>query len=100
MLFDATADFEGLREAAIYLHCSLRFSMERLDHALQFDGQPIFERTLKRASLLTRANALVRSMKAMYKGICCSLHFSFNFRWEKITSIVDHSARKPHCDSW
>ena len=33
-LFDATAVFEWLREAAIELHCSLRVSMERLDHAL------------------------------------------------------------------
>ena len=32
-------------------------------------GQPIFGRTLKRPSLLTISNALVRSMKAMYKGI-------------------------------
>ena len=32
-------------------------------------GQPIFGRTLKRPSLLTRSNALVRSMKAMHKGI-------------------------------
>ena len=35
-LFDATADFEWLREAAIELHCSIRVSMEILDHALQF----------------------------------------------------------------
>ena len=35
-LFDATADFEWLREAAIELHCSLRVSMDILDHALQF----------------------------------------------------------------
>ena len=62
-------------------------------------GQPIFGRTLKRPSLLTRSNALVRSMKAIYKGICCSLHFSCNCRREKIMSIVDRSARKPHCDS-
>ena len=34
VLFDATVDFECLREAAIELHCSLRVSMERLDHAL------------------------------------------------------------------
>ena len=28
--------YEWFREAAIELHCSLRVSMERLDHALQF----------------------------------------------------------------
>ena len=98
-LFHATADFECLREAAIDLHCSLRVSMESLDHALQFGWATDLWRTLKRPSLLTRSNALVRSMKAMYKGICCSLHFSCNCRREKIMSIVDRSARKPHCDS-
>ena len=35
-LFDATADVEGSRGAAIDLRCSLRVSVERLDHALQF----------------------------------------------------------------
>ena len=62
-------------------------------------GQPIFGRTLKMTSLLIRSNALVRSMKAMYKGICCSLNFSCSCRGEKTMSIVDCSARKPHCDS-
>ena len=63
-------------------------------------GQQIFGRTLKRPSLLTRSNALVRSMEAMHKGIlCCSLHLSCNCRRNKILSIVDRSARKPHCDS-
>ena len=33
-------------------------------------GQPIFGRTLKRPSLLTRSNALVGSMKTMYKLAC------------------------------
>ena len=35
-LFDAAADFEWLRGAVIELHCSLRVSVEGLDHALQF----------------------------------------------------------------
>ena len=33
-LFDATADFEWLRRAAIELHGALRVRVERLDHAL------------------------------------------------------------------
>ena len=88
-----------LREAAIELHCSFRVSMERLDHDLQFGWATDFGRTLKRPSLLTRSNALVISMKAKYKGICCSLHCSCNCRREKIMYIVDRSARKPHRDS-
>ena len=35
-LFDAAADFEWLRGAAIELPCSIRVSVERLCHALQF----------------------------------------------------------------
>ena len=35
-LFDAAADFEWLRGAAIALHCSRRVSVEGLDHAMQF----------------------------------------------------------------
>ena len=62
-------------------------------------GQPIFGRTLKRPCLLTRSNALVRSIKDMYNGICCSMHFYCNCRREKTMSIVDRSARKPYCDS-
>ena len=62
-------------------------------------GQPIFGRTLKKPSLLTGSNALVRSMKAMYSGICCPLRFSCSCRRKKTMYIVDRSARKPHCDS-
>ena len=83
---------------AIELHCSLRVGVERLDHALRFGWATDLWENLKDASLLTRSNALVRLMKAMYKGICCFLHLSCNCQREKIMSIVDRPARKPHCD--
>ncbi len=35
-MFDAAADFEWLRGAAVDLYCSRRVSVERLDHAMQF----------------------------------------------------------------
>ena len=36
-MFDDAADFKWLRGAAVELHCcSLRVSVERLDHAMQF----------------------------------------------------------------
>ena len=54
-----------------------------------FGGQPIFGRIQKRPSRLTRSNALVKSMKGVYKGICSSLHFSRSWRREKTMSIVD-----------
>ena len=83
------------------LNCTVPFVSLWKDSIMlcSLGGQPIFGRTLKRLSLLTRSNALARSMKAMYMGICCSLHFSCNYRREKIMSIVDRSARKPHCES-
>ena len=51
-------------------------------------GQPIFGRILNRPSRLTRSNAFVRSMKAMYKGVCCSLHFSCSYRSEVAIEVI------------
>ena len=48
-LLDATADFVWLREAVIELQCSLRVSMERLDHALQFGLATDLLKNLKEA---------------------------------------------------
>ena len=48
-LFDAAADFEWLRGAAIELHCSLRVSVETLDHALQFGWAADIRENLKEA---------------------------------------------------
>ena len=49
-LFDASADFEWLREAAVELHCSLRVSVECLDHALQFGWATDLWENLKEAA--------------------------------------------------
>ena len=64
--------------------------MERLDHALQFGWA-----TDLWPSLLTRSNALMRSMKAMYNGICCSLHVSCSCRRETTMSRFARSAVTP-----
>ena len=79
---------KGLEE--LPLTCAVIFVSVWKDSIMlcSLGGQPIFGITLKRPSLLTRSNALVRSMKAMYKRICCSLHFSRNCRREKIMYIV------------
>ena len=97
-LFDAAANFKWLRGSAIELYCSPRVSVETL-MLCSLGEQPISGKTLKRPSLLIRSNDLVRSLKAMYMGICCSLHFSCNCRTEKTMSTVDRLARKPHCES-
>ncbi|KAL8572201.1 hypothetical protein ACOMHN_049377 [Nucella lapillus] len=60
-------------------------------------GHPIFCRGVNRPALLTRSNALVRSTKAMNRGRLCSRHFSCSCLRENIISIVDLSARNPHC---
>ena len=90
---------KGLEE--LPLNCTVPFMSVWKDSIMlcNFGGQPIFGRIWKRSSLLTRSNAFVRSMKAIYRGICCSLHFSWSWRREKTMSIVDLPARKPHCDS-
>ena len=53
------------------LNCTVPFVSVWKDSTMlcRLGWQPMFGRTLKRPSLLTRSNALVRSMKAMYKGI-------------------------------
>ena len=61
-----------------------------------FGGLPIRGRILKRPSLLTRSKALVKSMKTMKRGCCCSLHFSCSYLTEKIISTVERWDRKPH----
>ena len=44
------------------------FSWKDLIKLCSFGGHPVFRRMLSRPSLLTRSNALVRSMKAMNSG--------------------------------
>ena len=96
------------------LNCTVPFESEWKDSIMlcSLGGQPIFGRNLKRPSLLTRSNTLVRSTKACVQGhtmrvlsgvqghVCYSLHFSCNCRRETTMSSVDSSARKPHCASW
>ena len=60
------------------LNCTVHFMFVWKDSIMvcNFGGQPIFGRIWKRSSLLTRSNAFMRSMKAICRGVCCSLHFS------------------------
>ena len=61
---------------------------------------PIFNNIANSPSLVTRSKALVRSMKAIYKGTFCSLHFSCSCRTQQIMSVVKRSDLNPHCDSF
>ena len=47
-----------------------------------FGGQPIFRRIFNRPSLLTKSKALVRSLKATYRGMFCSLNYSCSWQRE------------------
>ena len=74
-LFDSTAETEAFWCVAIILDCYPHVLMEWSYQVMKvWGGHLIFIRIWKRPFLLTRANAFVRSMKAMYIGICCSLH--------------------------
>lgn len=86
-LFHSTPDVEGFRHAALILDGCLHVIMKGSNQAMQLCGQPIFRRMLNSPSLLTRLKALVRSMKAMSRGLCCSLHFSCGCQREKIIII-------------
>ena len=90
---------KGLEE--LPLNCTVPFMFVWKDSIMfcNFGGKPIIGRIWKRPSLPTRLKAFVRSLKAMHRGICCSLHFPWSWRREKTMSIVDLPARKPHCDS-
>ena len=59
-------------------------------------GHPILCKRAKRPCRLTKSKASVRSMKAMYSGCLCSQHFSCSCLREKIISMVDRPAPKPH----
>ena len=75
-LFDPAADVEGLRGAAVELHGPLHVAVEGLNQALQLGWAANLGQDSEEALSAERSNARVRSMKATYRGICCSLHFS------------------------
>ena len=64
-LFNPTPDCEGLRGFPVKAHNALHVLMKGSDEAVQLGGQSIFFSSWNRPCLLTRSNALVRSMKAM-----------------------------------
>ena len=66
------------------LDCSVHLCIEKLYHVLRFGD-------IRSPSLRTTPNALVTSMKATCKGICCSLHLSCSCQRAKSTYTVDLS---------
>ena len=69
-LLDAVGDGEAARQWPIVLHLALITLMELAEDAERFWAR-IFYNPLR----LTVSNALVRSTKAAYRPMFCSLHF-------------------------
>ena len=65
--------------------------------------QPNFVKIYHIASRLTESKAFVKSMKTMYNGLCCSLHFSCNCLKVNTMSVLLlplwNVIWKPHWDS-
>ena len=95
-LFDAVADIEWLRGAAIELHFSVHVNEEGLGHALQF---MLATDHKERASLLTMSNDLVSSMKAKEKGICCHF-FWVSSNGEDHVYVLPFSSEAKRCVSF
>lgn len=64
---------------------------------MYFSGHPHFYSIVQRAWLFTKSNALVRSLKPMYSGSFCALHFSCLPM--TIMTLVPRAWRKLHWDS-
>ena len=69
-LLDAVGDGEAARQRPIVLHLTLLTFMKNLG------GQPRRARIFLSPSRLTVSKSLVRSTKAAYRPMFCSLHFS------------------------
>ena len=79
-----TEDTAASSSEKLPLDCSVHLGIEKLDHVLRFGD-------IRSPSLRTTPNALVTSMKATCKGICCSLHLSCSCQRAKSTYTVDLS---------
>jgi len=66
------------------------------ERIMNLSGQPIFAKMAHKPSLFNVSKALVRSINIRNRSLCCSIHFSWSCRSEKIMSMVDRPARKPH----
>ena len=73
--------------------------MKRLNHTNKLSGHPNFLRCFRNSSLSTMSKAFDRSTNTAKRSLCCSLFFSRSSRSTKVTSVVDLSFWKPHCDS-
>ena len=92
-LLDGVGDWKAARQRPIVLHLTLLTFMELAEDGEKFEGggggeQPRRVRIFHNSSRLTVSNALVRSTKAAYRPMFCSLHFFCNCLSTKLMSAV------------
>ena len=92
-LLDAVGEGEVARQRPTVLHLILLTIMELAEDGL---GQPRRARIFHSPSPLIVSKALVKSTKAAYGHMFCSLHFSCIFLSTKIMSTVLLSDLNPH----
>lgn len=96
-LLHTIVDWEGVQRGSITQNMLVWYEITMLE---SLGEQPITPmRSSNRPFLLTKSKALVRSMNIMYNGWPCSLLFSWSCLREKILSVVDLPALKPHWGS-
>lgn len=59
----------------LYYNVLFMFRWKNSIRLCSYSGHPILGRILNRPSLLSKSNAFVKSIKVMYRGMFCSLHF-------------------------
>ena len=87
---------EAARERPIVLHLTLLTFIELAENGEKFWGQPRHARVFHSLSWLTVSKAFVRSTKAAYRPMFCSLHFSCICLSTKIMSTVPLLDLNPH----
>ena len=87
-LLDVVGDEEAALQRPIVLHLTLLTFMQLVGDGEKFGGQLRCARIFHSPSQLTVSKALVRSTKAAYRPMFCSLHFSCICLSTKIVSVV------------
>ena len=95
-LLDAVGDGEAARQRPIVLHLTLLTLMELAEDGEKFGGTAKARQNFHSPSRLTVLKVLVRSTKAAYRFMFCSLHFSCICLSTKIMSTVPLLDLNPH----
>ena len=95
-LLDSVGDCEAARQRPTVLHLTLLTFMELAEDGEKFAGAAKARQYFHSPSRLTVSKALVRSTKAAYRLMFCSLHFYCICLSTKIMSTVSLLDLNPH----